>query len=208
MRWSRCGIGCSARSGKGGRSVLPAAPGGPRFCPTRGASPAVPFLKCRQHSPGAMPVRRPWLSVAARRPPIVCYRPPPAPSSVIRPSTAVRRRPPPSATPGDQGGSIGSPYFGCRVTLAGRARSRNDAAGSPTSEVARTAVAATRGTAASGARAPRHAVSISFACLRVVAVISRPPSIRATSSIRLARSSGTTVDTMPSSPSRPFATWK
>ncbi len=57
-----------------------------------------------------------------------------------------------------------------------------------------------------GRRAPRHAVSISFACLRVVAVISRPPSIRATSSIRLARSSGTTVDTVPPSPSSPFAT--
>ena len=46
-------------------------------------------------------------------------------------------------------------------------------------------------------RSQTHAASISFACLRVVAVISRPPSIRATSSMRLDLSSGVTVLTVP-----------
>lgn len=61
------------------------------------------------------------------------------------------------------------------------------------------------------AKAPlanNYAASISFACFRVVGVISNPPSIRATSSTRLALSSEVTLLTVPPLPLPAFATWK
>lgn len=209
MRWSRCGIGCSARSGKGAEHA-----GCVRHAaPPSGSGRTHPNARVEKRGPSDHPH---WLGGRAgrgkRQPKTGLFRvfiwPRPFPNTASTFDRARRRRPP---TGRSRHRATALP--GRRVSAA----ARSDRARRAPGRCGKTAGPRRRGDRppprraerrTRRARAPRHAVSISFACLRVVAVISRPPSIRATSSIRLALSSGTTVDTAPPSPSCPFATWK